>query len=118
MNKTEKKLINIFSDLEESDQNSILSFAQFLLHNAIQEGRMVVEEQPLDITRPEEEKVVAAIKRLAATYPMIKRDALMHETAACMSEHILQGRAAAEVIDKLEKLFQTHYDELCRQRSP
>jgi len=119
MSKTEKKLINIFSDLDDNDQDSLMAFAQFLLQKAEQEGRSCVEEQlPLvNIPRPEEEKVVAAIKRLSATYPMLKRDNLMNETAALMSEHILQGHSAAEVIDKLEQLFQTHYNKLKEQQA-
>ncbi|MCU7835077.1 MAG: Crp/Fnr family transcriptional regulator [gamma proteobacterium symbiont of Taylorina sp.] len=113
MNKTEKKLLNVFSDLDDNDQNSLMAFAQFLLQKAEQEGRSGVEEQLslVNIPRPEEEKVIAAIKRLSATYPMLKKDKLMNETAALMSEHMLQGRSAVEVIDKLEKLFQNHYDK-------
>ena len=116
MNKIEKKLITIFSDLDDNDQNSLLSFAQFLLEQAKLEGRYQIEEQVIvEISRPGEEKVVAAIKRLSASYPMLPKDNLMNKTAALMSAHILQGRAASEVIDDLEKVFQNHYDEYKRK---
>jgi hypothetical protein len=118
MNKTEKKLLSIFSDLDDNDQNSLMAFAEFLLQKAKQEGRLVVTEQPLDIPRPGEERVVAAIKRLSATFPMLKKDGMLNETAALMSEHIVQGRPAVEVIDELEIVFQQKYEEFCDQRKP
>ncbi len=118
MNKTEHKLLNIFSDLDDNDQNSVMSFAQFLLEKARQDGRLVVEEEPLDIPRPREERVVAAIKRLSAAFPMIKKDTMLNETASLMTAHMIQGRAAVEVIDELEVLFQVRYEEHCQQRNP
>ena len=116
MNNIEKKCLNILSELEENDQNSVLSFAEFLLNKAKQEGRIVLVEEPLDIPRPENERVVAAIKRLSATFPMIKKNTMLDETAALMSAHILQGRIAAEVIDELQLLFQQRYEKFCQQQ--
>jgi len=116
MNKIEKKLLNVISDLDNNDLNSVLSFAEFLLDKAKQEGRLIVVTEVLDIPRPEEERVVAAIKRLSETYPMIKKNTMLDETASLMSAHILQGRDAVEVIDELEELFQKHYKEFCQQR--
>ncbi len=118
MNKTESKLLDIFSDLDQNDQNSVLSFARFLLDNAKQDGRLIVVEEPQEIPRPKEERVVAAIKRLSATFPMLKKNTMLNETAALMSEHILKGRAAVEVIDELEVLFKVRYDAFCAQREP
>ena len=118
MNKTEKKLLNLFSDLDDNDRGSILSFAQFLLEKAKQEGRLVVAEKPLTIPRPEEERVVAAIKRLSTAYPMVKKETMLNETATLMTAHMVQGRVAVEVIDELEILFQTRYEEFCQQRNP
>ena len=115
MNKTEKKCLNVLSELDSNDQNSVLSFAEFLLDKAKQDGRLVVEEQPLDIPRPAEERVVAAIKRLSETFPMIKKNTMLDETASLMSAHILQGRAAVEVIDELEIIFARRYSEFCQQ---
>lgn len=114
MNKSDKKLLDIYTELDEDDQNSLLSYAQFLLQKAQQDGRCRAEELQLivDIPRPKEEKVVAAIKRLSATYPMLEKDHLMNETASLMSEHLLQGCSAVEVIDKLEIVFETHYEKL------
>ena len=118
MNKTEKKLLSLFSDLDDNDRGSILSFAQFLLEKAKQEGRLVVAEKPLTIPRPEDERVVAAIKRLSTAYPMVKKETMLNETATLMTAHMVQGRVAVEVIDELEILFQTRYEEFCQQRTP
>ncbi len=118
MNRTELKLLNIFSDLDKNDQSSIVSFAEFLLEKAKQDGRLMVVDQPVDISRPEEERVVAAIKRLSATFPMLKKSSMLNETAALMSEHILKGRSAKDVIDELEALFKVRYEEFCRHREP
>lgn len=118
MNKTESKLLNIFSDLDKNDQSSVLSFAEFLLDKAKQDGRLIVVDKPVDILRPEEERVVAAIKRLSATFPMLKKNSMLNETAALMSEHILKGRAAVDVINELEIQFQVRYQEFCLEREP
>ena len=118
MNKTESKLLNVFSDLDKNDQSSIVSFAEFLLEKAKQDGRLIVVDKPVEIPRPEEERVVAAIKRLSATFPMLKKNSMLNETAALMSEHILKGRKAEDVIDELETLFNVRYDAFCREREP
>lgn len=40
---------------------------------------------------------------------MLEKDVLLDDTSVLMSAHILQGRAAAEVIDDLEILFEETY---------
>lgn len=54
---------------------------------------------------------MGAIKRLSLTYDMIDRGTMLNETSALMSAHILQGRAASEVIDELEALFARYYQD-------
>jgi hypothetical protein len=53
---------------------------------------------------------VKAIKRLMATYPMLDRDKLLHETSGHMTRHVIHGKPAAEVIDELEAMFAQHYE--------
>lgn len=116
MTKAEKKLLAIFNELDKDDRNSLLSYAEFLLEKAKKEGRFIeVSLEPVDIPRPSEERVVAAIKRLSATFPMLQKDSMLNETAALMTEHLIQGRAAVEVIDELEILFQNRYKAFCEQ---
>jgi hypothetical protein len=71
----------------------------------------VAAASPQPEARPEGESVVMAIKRLTRTYPMIDRRKLMGPTSLLMSQHALQGRAATEVIDELEVVFERHYRE-------
>jgi hypothetical protein len=56
--------------------------------------------------------VVAAIRRLRETYPMIPRVRVFDKSSALMSEHILAGREVKEVIDELDALFAQEYQSL------
>lgn len=107
MKNSKKKLIDTWCQLSDVDQLSVLSFAEFLLDKNGAVENMVTE--PLDIPRPEQESVIAAIKRLSKTYPMINKDKMLNETSALMSQHVIQGRNAIEVIDELEVIFQRYY---------
>ena len=44
-------------------------------------------------------------------YPMLDRERMLSETSGLMAAHTLQGRAAKEVIDDLEAMFERHYRE-------
>ena len=72
--------------------------------------------EPESIPRPAEEKVVAAIKRLSRTYPMLDKNAMLGATSDLMMQHVLQGRDAKEVIDELEQVFRDEYDKLVQER--
>lgn len=108
MKQTEKKLLNFFRQLATEDAHSLLSYAEFLAARRVPEAT-----EPLavkHIERPAEESVIAAIKRLSASYPMLDKDKMLTETSSLMAQHIVQGRAADEVIDELELVFERHYD--------
>lgn len=111
----EKRLRKLFRGLTAQDQATLLRFAEFLAVSSTSETDVTataVFPEPERIPRPEQESVVKGIKRLAATYPMIDRDRLLNETSSLMTAHVIHGRAAAEVIDELELLFERHYQEL------
>ena len=104
----ERRLLTHFSRLDTPDRETLLAFAEFLAGRA----RSAASEPPSDpvaIARPERESVVAAIKRLSQTYPMLERSALLNETSSLMVAHVMHGRAAASVIDDLEILFADHF---------
>lgn len=112
----QQRLLKLFKTLADVDRQQLLSFAEFLVFRA-QHADTAPEAdsdaqvtQPLDIPRPASESVVAAIRRLSRTFPMLDREPLLHETSALMTAHVMQGRAAADVIDELEQVFQRHYD--------
>jgi len=104
----ERRLLQLFRALSESKQAALLDYAEFLLARITPEAEPV-PQTPLDIERPAQESVVKAIKRLRETYPMLDRAKLIHETAALMSQHLVQGRTAVDVINELEALFLRHY---------
>ena len=106
----ERRLLKHLRALGPSERETLLAFADFLVTRAEQSPREpAVAREPRPAPRPEQESVVGAIKRLSQSYDMLERDALLHETSALMSAHVLQGRPAGEVIDELEALFDRHY---------
>lgn len=120
---TEKRLRTLLSQLGESEAETLLAFAEFLASRADADGAAVsgvaqpaAAPQPESIARPEKESVVKAIKRLAATYPMLDRSKMLNDTSALMTQHVMHGRAAVEVIDELEVIFQTHYQRFVEKR--
>ena len=113
--KSETKLLNQFKDLPEESQKSLLDFCDFLsAQNPVSDKTI---PPPKDISRPTDESVVLAMRRLSDTYFMLNKDSLLHEASGLMSQHILQGREAVEVIDELEVLFNKFYTELVDKNS-
>lgn len=110
MNKREKQLLKQFRSLQASDADSLLAFADFLVSRqpATPPEQLTVNK----IERPAEETVIAAIKRLSTSYPMLDKDKMLNDTSSLMMKHVVQGKAANEVIDELEKLFEQHYAEI------
>lgn len=128
MTVNQEKLLKLIQALPESDCLAAIQFVEFLADkaakskftdsdNAESENLFVAEiQKPLDIVRPESESVVAAIKRLSSTYPMLDKATLLDQASNYMSQHILQGRSSVDVIDDLENLFKKHYVKFVRDR--
>lgn len=104
--------MGIFDQLDDADRSTVLAFAAFLQ----QRSNTPVppkEVPPIKlIPRPEHESVVGGIKRLTQSYFMIDKDALMDETSLLMTQHVLKGRPAADVINDLEQMFAHHYQQI------
>ncbi|MBI3571696.1 MAG: Crp/Fnr family transcriptional regulator [Gammaproteobacteria bacterium] len=114
MNKIEERLREILGRLPDEQVQQLLEYAEFLL---AKHGDENTPSEPLVIARPEVESVVAAIKRLRSTYPMLEPAKLLNETYDLMTQHVMQGRNAAEVIDELEVLFRRHYEQMLSNKS-
>ncbi len=116
------RLLEIFSQLSPGDQATVAAFSEFLLERSgrgtgaaaslLQDAPDIEIPAPLDIARPGEERVVAAVKRLSATYPMLDKTRMLGVTSDLVTQHILQGREAAGVIDDLEQAFRDEYQRL------
>ena len=105
----EKKLLEIYKTLPDSEREKVISFAEFTATNC--EPIEIIIEKPIFGERPADESVVAGIKRLSEVYHMVDRSKILHETSALMAEHMMQGRAASEVIDDVESLFARTYEK-------
>ncbi|MDY6993044.1 MAG: Crp/Fnr family transcriptional regulator [Pseudomonadota bacterium] len=113
MTQKEQYLYKLFKQLSSQDQHTLLSFAEFL--HAQKQPKSLTPQAPLILPRPPNESVVAAIKRLAQSYPMLDKSKMLDETSVLMSEHLVHGRDREQVIDDLEALFQQHYQNLISQ---
>jgi hypothetical protein len=110
----QRRLTVLFEALSDAGREMLLEYAEFLA------GRHALPMsllEPLDILRPETETVVAAIKRLVETFPMLERSALFHETSGLMAQHMMYAHPAPGIIDQLEVLFQRHYAALVERRN-
>ena len=109
LNAEQRRLLRLFGALAPADRASLLAFAEFLGTRPGEEGRPAAPQSPDPAPRPEQESVVAAMRRLSAGYAMLDKAEILHEAAGLMAAHTLQGRPAVEVIDELEGLFERAY---------
>lgn len=112
----QRQLTGLFAELNEQDQKSLIAFAEFLHARDIPSTDQASVEAaefaiPFKIDPVDKESVVAAMKRLSKSYPMLNKDDLLHQASALMGDHIMRGKAAADVILELEALFSSSYDE-------
>ena len=109
----ERRLLRLLRRLSAGDRSTVLAFAEFLAARGVDGGETAAAAaepaEPVQEARPDDETVIAAIKRLRRTYPMLETDAMLNETSGLMAEHMLHGRPAREVIDALEALFASRY---------
>ena len=118
--KQREKIIGILESLSPADQAAVLGFAEFLLSRAataeavpaLAPAVAVEIPEPELGPRPQDEKVVAAIKRLSKAYYMLDKSKMLGVTSDLVTQHVLQGREAVEVIDELEQVFEDHYRQL------
>jgi len=120
--KEQRRWLRLFSRLDKQRRANLLAFAEFLYQQQEQQDWPDASvppqiQDPLDIPRPEQESVVAAMRRLTKTFPMIDRDALLDRATSLMTSHMLQGQSAEQVIDELESLFDEHYQRYLNQHS-
>lgn len=108
--KRRQALLAAFDRLDQGQQDALMDFAAVLAARDGSSAPAVVQPEP----RPPDESVVAAIKRLTRVYPGAERRRLMGPVSMLMAQHALQGRAATEVIDELEAVFERQYAETTR----
>ena len=114
----QRQLLKYYANLSDQDRESLVAFAEFLAtRTSGSEDDDTILHEPDAIPRPEQESVVAAIKRLSKSYYMLDKSALFTETSSLMTAHLVQGRSAPDVIDELELLFVSHYEKYLSERN-
>ncbi len=94
------RLVAVLEQLDEAGRRTLVEYAEFLVSR-----REVPTIAPDIAARPAGETVLQAIKRLNGSYPGLRRAALMQPVGELLSQHMVDGRAADEVIDDLEVLY-------------
>ena len=113
MKKSTKELLEYYRSLPDDVAQQLVEYAEFLASRHSSESKEL--SSPENISRPDSESVVIAVKRLTATYPMLNKDKLLDKTASLVSQNMLQGRDAVEVIDELEVIFKEQYEILIEE---
>ncbi len=115
MTTKEKHLQQLFRHLSDDDQHALIGFAEFLASRAKMQPADQLPVTPQLLPRPPKESVIAAIKRLSQSYPMLDKATMLDSTSNLMTDHVLHGKEAAQVIDELERLFRETYATLIAQ---
>ena len=109
----EQALLKAFRRMTPRARRTLVDFADYLSRRQ-PVVTLPATEQPLEVPRPEEENVIAAIRRLAKTYPMVDSDNVFSTATTLMTRHIMGQQSAVDVIDELEAMFRARYDDLHR----
>lgn len=98
----------ICANLPDEGLASLQEFAQFLAEKYPPVITPEIEAVN-PIPRPKQETVVAAIRRLTKTYPMLDKKILFEQTSIAMTEHVMQQVPTVDSIDRLEVVFEKEY---------
>jgi hypothetical protein len=105
------RLLALWRNLDWERRAVLLEFAEFLA------ARSAAPPSARVVTlRPEHESVVRAVRRLNGSYPMLDRAKLLQPVGDLLSQHLVDGRAAAGVIDELEALYAAAYASCAKTR--
>lgn len=111
MSSDRERLVELFAALDRDGRRTLLAFAEFLATTGTARAAPddATPELPRVLPRPDDESVVAALKRLRRSYPMLDAAPLLDAAARLVTAHVLHGRGAEQVIDELETLFAEAY---------
>lgn len=121
MTPQQQQLLAYLDKLSDLDTATLLRFAAFLAQDRAATPSLAASTvneipQPTVIPRPEQERVVDAIKRLSESYPMLDKKKLLNQTSGLVAEHVMGGKPARVVIDDLEAAFQRAYELYLKQQ--
>jgi hypothetical protein len=94
------KITALLEQLDEEGRRTLVEYAEVLVSRA---DPAPPPGRPAP--RPPSETVLQAVRRLNRSYPGLRRAALMQPVGELLSQHLMDARAAEEVIDDLEALY-------------
>ena len=104
--------MTLFERLDEDGRRTLVEYAEFLV------GRSAPAEPAASAEAgPPGESVLQAVRRLNRSYPGMRRAALLPQVGDLLSQHLVDARAAAEVIAELEALYARAHGEGGKGRS-
>jgi hypothetical protein len=120
MASSERQLLDLYRRLGPDGQATLLALAEFLCQRGASDAAPPRPEtieipEPAPIVRPEQESVVAGLKRLSQTYPMLSKTEMLTATSELVARNIMLGTDPAQVIDQLEDIFREHYRKFREQ---
>jgi hypothetical protein len=98
----EKRLLDCFRRCDESARRDLLLRAQTLAGG---HAGKALSPAAAPVKSTGAESVIMAIRRLRQTYPSADRRKLFGVTSTLLSAHVIEGRAAEDVITELEQAF-------------
>ncbi|MGA0342893.1 MAG: Crp/Fnr family transcriptional regulator [Arenicellales bacterium] len=113
-NARKRRLDDVLDQLTSDHFSMVAEFAEFL---RTRQGEPEPDlREPVAIPRPAEESVIAAIRRLSKTYPMLAKDDLFNEASSLMTQHLMHGESGEATIDRLEAMFKDRYEAWTAER--
>ena len=108
--KSSQQLTDLYESMDDERKLSLCDFADFLYAKAEPVSKEI--PPPEDVSRPQAETVVGAVKRLKIKYHMVESMTVFSAASSLMTDHMVKGRDVVEVIDEMEMLFESAYDKL------
>lgn len=98
------RLVALIERLDRDGRRTLLEYAEFLASRGTSPAIAPAIER-----RAPGETVLQAVRRLNRSYPRLRRSALLQPVGELLSEHLVDGRAAEEIVAELEALYaRTH----------
>ena len=94
------RFVALLERLDEDDRRTLLDYAEFLVSRS--DAPIAA---PSVEAGPPGETVLQAVRRLNRGYPGLRRRALLQPVGELLSQHLVDARAAVEVIAELETLY-------------
>jgi hypothetical protein len=125
----EQRLLAYLRQLSQQDAHSLLRFAAFLAGDQTAVDVVIASPaadsekpspaeiaEPQFVERPDNERVVDALKRLSGVYPMLEKKKLLDKASTLVAQHVMFAKPAKDVIDEIEKLFAEAYDKFVSEQ--